>query len=180
MDQTVVTRLLALLALVAGAVAVAALVGRLLGDRAPAMLRPEIALGRRATIGLAGAVALVATLGSLYYSEVANFVPCRLCWYQRIGMYPLALLLGIATWRDDGGVRRYALPLAVLGGAISVYHYLIQWFPELQAGACDPTAPCAAFYVREFGFVSIPFMALMGFAAVATLLSSVRPHPEAP
>ena len=180
MELAVVTRFLALLALAAGLIAVGATIGRILGDRAPAVLRPDVTLGRRGTLTLAGAIATVSTLGSLYYSEVALFTPCRLCWYQRIAMYPLALMLPVAAWRDDAAVKRYGLLLAVIGGVIAAYHYLLQWFPQLDAGACDPTAPCAAFYVREFGFVSIPFMALMGFAAITVLLLSIPSRPETP
>lgn len=167
-----------MLSLVAGATGLWVLAARLLGERTPEALRPGVALGRQGAIVLATAVASVATAGSLYYSEVAQYTPCRLCWYQRIGMYPLVLVLGIAAWRDDPSVRRYALPLAAVGGIVSAYHYLLQWFPQLQTGVCDPGAPCAAFYVREFGFVSIPFMALMGFVAIGALLTTI--HTEAP
>src|SRR6266540_2558895 len=89
---------------------------------------------------LAFAVAAVATLGSLYYSEVANFVPCRLCWYQRIAMYPLVPMLGLAAARGDLSVRRYALVLAAIGAPISAWHILVERFPNLESGACDPDA----------------------------------------
>src|SRR5207342_697395 len=77
-------------------------------------------------VPLAFVVALIATLGSLYLSEVAHFVPCRLCWYQRIAMYPLPIILAVGWWKRDSGVRRYALPLAVVGACISVYHVLVE------------------------------------------------------
>lgn len=169
----------ALLALAAGLVvltaigtAVAARVGPA-GRRARAWFAELFSAGG---LWLAWLAAVIATLGSLYYSEIVGFVPCTLCWYQRIAMYPLTVLLGIAAVGDDRGVRRYVLPVATIGGMISAYHYLLQWFPGLEAGACDVDAPCAAFYVREFGFVSIPFMALSAFAliAIALLLSGGR------
>jgi disulfide bond formation protein DsbB len=116
-------------------------------------------------------VAAAATLGSLYYSEIAHYVPCDYCWYQRIAMYPLALILGIAAFRDDRSITRYAVPLAAAGGLISGYHYLIQQFPDLSTGSCSAAAPCTATWVWEFGFVSIPFMALSCFAAIVALLS---------
>ncbi|MFO8076803.1 MAG: disulfide oxidoreductase [Actinomycetota bacterium] len=119
---------------------------------------------------LAWLVALTSTLGSLYYSEVVGLVPCVLCWYQRIAMYPLVVLLGIAALRGDPGVRRYALPLAAIGAAIALGHYALEWAPVEQTAACDAEAPCGVPSFREFGFVSIPFMALSGFALVATLL----------
>lgn len=123
---------------------------------------------------LAWLVAVIATAGSLYYSEVAHFVPCEFCWYQRIAMYPLALVLGIAAFRRDTGIRLYAIPLAAAGALLSTYHYLLQQFPDLSAGSCSATAPCTAAWVWEFGFVSIPFMALAGFAAIVSLLAIAR------
>lgn len=76
-------------------------------------------------------VSLVAMLGSLYFSEVQGFIPCELCWYQRIAMYPLVLILGIATFTNDTKAPRYVLPLSLLGGSISVLHYLEQKFQGL-------------------------------------------------
>ena len=74
--------------------------------------------------------------GSLYYSEVAHYTPCALCWYQRIAMYPLVLLLGIAAFRRDIGIRLYAIPLAAIGAVISAYHYLLEWGIDVSRGAC--------------------------------------------
>lgn len=127
-------------------------------------------------IWLAWLMALVATLGSLYFSEVAHYEPCKFCWFQRIGMYPMALILGIAAFRKDTSIYRYAIPMTVIGGTISIYHYLIQHFPDLSAGSCSATAPCTAAWVWKFGFVSIPFMALACFAAIAALLLISRAY----
>lgn len=126
----------------------------------------------------AAVVTLVATLGSLYLSEVAMFEPCLLCWYQRIAMYPLPVILGIAAFRRDLSVRIYAIPLAAIGLAISVYHYLIQAFPALDSGSCAVDVPCAARYIELFGFVSIPFMAGTAFlfAIVALVIAGLRPY----
>ena len=127
---------------------------------------------RLAPYALAGAwiVALLATLGSLYFSEIAHFEPCRLCWFQRIAMYPLVLILGIAAWRRDSGVHIYAVPLAIVGAAISGYHYLLEWFPSIDAGACTVGVPCTLVWFREFGFISLPYLALSAFLLVITLL----------
>lgn len=125
---------------------------------------------RPGALGLAAAVAGVAMLGSLYYSEVADFPPCRLCWFQRIGMYPLAIVLPIAAWRRDRQIRWYALPLAVAGGLVSVYHVLVERFPSLESGACELTNPCSTIWVERFGYLTIPTMALSGFVLVALLL----------
>jgi disulfide bond formation protein DsbB len=119
---------------------------------------------------LAFAVAATATLGSLYFSEVANFTPCRLCWFQRIAMFPLAVTLLVAAVRRDRGVRWYVVPQALLGLCVSVYHYVIEWFPQLEKTSCEVTAPCTAVWFREFGFVSLAFMAGSGFLAVLALL----------
>ena len=134
------------------------------------------ALGVRA-IWMAWLVALVATAGSLIYSEVIHFEPCRLCWFQRIAMYPLAVVLLVGGFRRDLAVKLYGLPLALGGLAISVWHYLIQNFPALEgSGSCDPSVPCSAKYVDVFGFISIPFMAGAGFILIAVLLALyVRP-----
>ena len=136
--------------------------------------RIEVALNGN-ELWLAFAVALTASLGSLYLSEIAHLQPCKFCWYQRIAMYPSALILGIAAWRNDRAVRRYVFPLATIGGLIAAYHYLIQNFPELSTGAsCDPIVPCTAALIWEFDFVSIPFMALAAFSLIIVLLAVAR------
>ena len=128
---------------------------------------------------LAAAVALTCTLGSLYLSEVANYIPCKLCWYQRIAMYPLVPILAVATWKRDRNVIRYVAPLALIGSSISVFHYMLERFPQLSTSAsCDPAAPCTILWIWEFGFISIPFMALSGFAAITALLLWARPSPQ--
>lgn len=129
-------------------------------------------IGLRNGIGLAWLIATVATTGSLIYSEYYLFEPCRLCWFQRIAMYPLVLTLGVGWWKSDRTVTRYAVPLAVTGAGISVWHLANQWI--LTESTCEIGASCAVRYVTEFGFVTIPFMALSGFVAIAGLLLAVR------
>ena len=118
---------------------------------------------------LALIVAAVATGGSLYYSDGLGLEPCKLCWYQRIAMYPLVPLFAIGLWKRDLTVWRYAMPLVIIGFAIAGYHYLIQQVPSLEAGTCSATVPCTAAYFYRFGFVSIPYMAASAFAAIGTL-----------
>ena len=134
------------------------------------------AAGRRRLHGLradalrmAFSVAAVSTVGSLWFSEVGGFLPCELCWYQRIAMYPLVIILGAATWRGDPDPRWRVLPMSLVGMALSAYHYQLQLFPD-QGSSCDIAAPCTQQWVNEFGFVSIPFMAFCGFAAVTALV----------
>ena len=131
--------------------------------------------GLRSSLGssalLAGfGVAVLATAGSLYFSEVAHFEPCRLCWYQRIAMYPLVIILGIAAWRRDVSVRRYAVPVAVIGALIATYHYALEWLPWLDSGVCSATTPCTIVWFREFGFISLPYLALSAFLLILALV----------
>ncbi len=120
---------------------------------------------------LAFLVAATATLGSLYFSEVAHFVPCRLCWFQRIAMYPLSVILFVGAVRRDPAVRWYAAPLAVIGAGIAGYHTLIEWRPELDTGACEAFGPsCTDVWFREFGFVTLATMSLVGFLTILLLL----------
>ncbi len=119
---------------------------------------------------LAFAVALTATAGSLYFSEVAGFPPCALCWYQRIAMYPQVIILGIAAARGDAGVIRYAGPLAAIGALISIWHIGVERIPTLPSGSCSLDVPCSTIWVQVLGFVTIPTMALAGFLAIITLL----------
>lgn len=138
-----------------------------------ALRGPEAAeaLGTSNALWMAWLVALVATVGSLVYSEVIHFIPCRLCWFQRIAMYPLSVVLLVGAIRREVVAKYYALPLAVIGLGISIWHYVVQLYPSLEGGACDPNNPCSARYVEVFGFVSIPFMAGAGFMVIAVLLA---------
>ena len=115
-------------------------------------------------------VALVATLGILYYSEIADFIPCRLCWYQRIAMYPLAVLLLLAALRKDiRGGAIYAIPLALVGMGVAIYHIYIEYNPEAETAGCKIGASCAVKWIEELGYVTLPVLALTAFAAVLAL-----------
>jgi disulfide bond formation protein DsbB len=127
-----------------------------------------------AALVIAAMVAIGATLGSLYFSEIANFTPCKLCWWQRIAMFPLSAVLSIAAWRRDSLVRWYVLPVAFLGLGVSTYHYIIEWFPTLEKTSCDLEAPCTQVWFRTFGFSSLAFMAGCGFIAIITFLLCPR------
>ncbi|MDX1469792.1 MAG: disulfide oxidoreductase [Acidimicrobiia bacterium] len=142
---------------------------------------PEAAqrISNPAVLWAAWVVAAVATVGSLIYSEVIHFVPCRLCWFQRIAMYPMSVVLLVGAVRRDVAARFYALPLALTGLAISIWHNIVQLFPAAEGGSCDPAVPCSAKYVNVFDFISIPFMAGAGFTLIAVLLLFyVRPSNE--
>lgn len=168
----VAERTFGILALIALLVALGTLVA-LVARRVPSWLAHDVARP------LATAIAAVATGGSLLLSEVAGYVPCTLCWYQRIAMYPLVIILGVATWRRDRHVWRTALPLTTLGAIISVWHIVIERRPAL-GGVCDPAAPCAVRWVEEFGVLTLPTMALIAFVAIAVLTLAARPSAALP
>lgn len=173
MSETVptVSLFLALLSLVslAGA-AVASMLYFRARHRPIDKVSPTVRDLARLAIPLAWAVATVCTLGSLYYSEIAKFKPCPLCWYQRIAMYPFVLLLGITTIRQDRGIRIYVIAQAGVGALIALYHSYIQAFPpEGGSTFCTVDAPCTERFVWELGFISLPLMALSGFLFIIAL-----------
>jgi disulfide bond formation protein DsbB len=110
-------------------------------------------------------VAAIATGGSLFFSEIAHFFPCELCWYQRICMYPLSILTLLMAWHGDNRAARYLLPLPVVGAGVSVYHLLIENDVIKEPQACLASAPggCAFKWINEFGYITIPTLALTGF-----------------
>jgi disulfide bond formation protein DsbB len=168
MDEQTVSPLLALAAF--GAVFASLLVA--MGVDVPSASGFRRLVANRAQAG-ALAVAGAAMLGSLYYSEIADFVPCEFCWFQRIAMYPLAVLLLVATVSRQQIPVRYPVALAVIGLALSIYHYQLQLFPE-QATACSGAGgpPCSGRYVWEFEMVSIPFMAGCAFFSILVLYAA--------
>ena len=171
--------LLGLLAIAGTAVALVSLVTHQVAPSfAPTAWVVDI--GRQIGLQLAAVVAVTTTLGSLFMSQVAGFVPCELCWYQRIFAWPLSLILTVAAVRRDRTVWTYTLPLCLAGGAISIWHVLIERIPSLaESTACDATASCTVRWVWKFGFVSIPLLALTCFAAVATGTWMARSRPQA-
>lgn len=170
-----VSTALALLAIAAQAVIALVVVTWLLGFVLPPARR---LLGGAAFVidgvelWLAFAVALVAVLGSLFFSEFASFVPCRLCWFQRIFMYPLVpLLLALAIRRDRRGALFYVLPLTALGSLVSVYHLYIEAHPEAETAGCKVGGgSCAVKWIDEFGYITIPALALTAFAVISLLV----------
>ena len=127
---------------------------------------------------LAFSVAAAAMIGSLYFSEVAEYVPCKLCWYQRIAMYSLAVILLVAAVKRDHGITKYALPLAFIGAGISTYHYLLEWFPSIETDVCSIDVPCTTIWFREFGFATLSFMALSGFLLIIALMVALQTRKE--
>ena len=116
-------------------------------------------------------IASVATLGSLFFSEVMEFVPCSMCWYQRIFMYPLVLIFLINLLYPDEKVFKYSLPLVLTGLLFAIYHNLLMWeiIPE-SAVPCKQGVPCSTEYFEYFGFINIPFLSLFAYALILVLL----------
>jgi disulfide bond formation protein DsbB len=121
---------------------------------------------------LAWIVALVTTAGSLYYSEHLGFIPCELCWYQRILMYPLVFVLGVGWLRRDTKVWMTALPFIVVGAPLSLYHWLVERVPSFaESSSCSVVAPCSAPYFEKLGFVTLAWMCLSSFLLIGSLLA---------
>lgn len=122
---------------------------------------------KKHAIHLAWAQAAIATLGSLYFSEIKHFTPCTLCWYQRILMYPLVLIIAVGILRKDKKIYQYVLPLSTLGTLIALYHNLLQnkILPESVA-PCTLGASCTVRYSGYFGFLTIPLMSLIAFTII--------------
>ena len=120
---------------------------------------------------LAWVIALVATVGSLFFSEVMGLPPCVLCWYQRIAMYPLVLIIGSGIITQDSRMKFYALPLCLSGLIISIYHNLLYYgiLPE-SIIPCTVGVSCTSRQIEWLGFITIPLMALIAFACLALCL----------
>lgn len=127
--------------------------------------------GSQALLTAAWIVALVATLGALFVGEVMGQVPCVLCWYQRIAMFPLAVLLGVAAFRGDWGVRPYAVPLAIAGFAVAGFHSLL--YAGIVPEAIEPCGAgpsCASAEMTILGGLPLPFLSLAAFTAITLVL----------
>lgn len=174
MSTDTYTLIFAVLAVVAEAATVACAAAAVTGRWAA--LRRRVG---RYTLWAATAVAATCTYGSLYLSEVADYPPCRLCWFQRIAMYPLVPILGIAAVRRDQAIRLYGIVLAALGSIVSIWHLFVERFPNLEGSSCDPMNPCSIIWFERFGYLTIPAMALSGFLAIIAMLSLAPPTPAA-
>jgi len=119
-------------------------------------------------------VSLVATLGSLFYSEVAKYTPCELCWYQRIFMYPQTVMFFIALYKNQKIIHPYSLSLSALGGSIALYHYLLQ-MKIVDKSVCPVvgySVSCSESFVKQFGYITIPMMALTAFFLMIMFLTT--------
>ena len=113
----------------------------------------------------------VSMVGSLYFSEVAHYAPCKLCWYQRVCMYSVAVISLVAVIRRERSAAPYVLTLSLVGLVVSTYHYFVEWFPQLESRVCAVDVPCTTIWFRELGFLTMPSMA--GIAFIAIILTMV-------
>ncbi len=122
---------------------------------------------------LAFLVALVSTLGSLYYSMIRGFTPCEFCYVQRIFMYPQAILLGIAIWRKDYWMKFYGILLSVIGALIALNHVILQHTGSslIPCSAVGQSISCSKVFVMHLGYITIPAMALTGFVLMILALA---------
>jgi disulfide bond formation protein DsbB len=120
---------------------------------------------------------IVATLGSLYYSEIKHYIPCTLCWYQRILMYPLIIIIAVGILRKDKQLYLYVLPMSILGWIIALYHILLQngILPETVA-PCTLGASCSVKYTGYFGFITIPVMSFTAFTVITICMLLLRKY----
>jgi len=166
--------LLAVVAQLATLSAVVLAVGGRFSPRLADLRKRAVEAVAPSALTLAFLVASVCMAGSLYFSEVAHFSPCHLCWLQRFCMYPLVPILGVAIWRRTERVRPYAAVLAAIGAVIATYHVLLEHNPQWESSVCDPKNPCTLIWVERLGYLTIPTMALSGFALILTLLAVAR------
>ncbi|HET8528522.1 MAG TPA: disulfide bond formation protein B [Gaiellaceae bacterium] len=122
-------------------------------------------------------VAAIATGGSLFLSDVAGFVPCEMCWFQRICMYPLSILTLLTAWRGDTRAARYLLPFPVVGACVSIYHILIENHVVATPQACQVGAGCTVKWIDYFGYMTIPTLALTGFVLLIVFLGLAAAEP---
>lgn len=116
---------------------------------------------------LAWITSIIAMGGSLFFSEYMGFIPCTLCWYQRIMMYPLVIFLGLGFYHNDKNIYKYILPISIIGLITSAYHYALQKIPSMHEFAtCSSGVPCSGQYINWFGFVTIPFLAFIAFTII--------------
>jgi disulfide bond formation protein DsbB len=157
---------------VAVALAVVSGVASLLSRRArEAVGEGAASVGPQSLLLAAWVVAIVTTAGSLYYSLHAGYVPCELCWYQRIVMYPLVVVLGVGWLRGDRKAWITAAPFVVVGAPLSLYHWLVERVPAFaESSSCSAFAPCTAPYFEKYGYITLAWMCLSSFLLIGMLL----------
>jgi disulfide bond formation protein DsbB len=142
--------------------------------------RPDhwlVLIASRLGLPAAFGVTLISVIGSLYFSQFLLYEPCNVCWWQRVCMFPLILLLGIAWWKQDGGAKKYILPLSSIGAVFAAYNSYIQiWPPSSQHCALGGLVDCSSRYIFTLGFITIPFVSLIAFLLIFLFMVLWRPE----
>jgi disulfide bond formation protein DsbB len=169
-DTIVALSVLGIVGLVIAGKVILLLIAALAGVRRPIDWLRSLLWGYE--LWAAFVVSATATGGSLFFSEIANFVPCELCWYQRICLYPLSIITLLAALAGDFRIARYLLPLPVVGAGVAVYHLLVENGVVSESSSCLVSAPggCATKWINEFGFVTIPTLSLTACVLLIELL----------
>lgn len=138
--------------------------------------RKILAFIRKYALQSSFSVALIATLGSLFYSDVAGFEPCLLCWYQRIFMYPQTVLFGMAITKRDKKIADYGIALSAIGGVIALYHVLLQrnLLPNIACDAVGYSVSCSKEFITAFGYITIPVMSVTAFGLILIALIALK------
>jgi len=120
-------------------------------------------------------IASIATMGSLFFSEIMQFIPCSMCWYQRIFMYPLVLIFLINMLYPDDKIVKYAMPIVLIGWFFSIYHNLLMFdiIPE-SIVPCVQGVPCSTEYINWFGFITIPFLSFLAYSTILIFLLIIK------
>jgi len=160
---------LGLLGQIAAAGLLVAVVAAIASPRVRARLVTSWSALQRQALWAAWGVAVVATAGSLFFSEVADYIPCQLCWYQRICMYPLAVTLLVGALVRDRLAALYSLVFPLVGIAVAARHIYIEANPEAESASCKVGAPCSTKWIEEFGYITIPVLALTAFVLILIL-----------
>lgn len=121
-------------------------------------------------------VAATAAMGSLFYSEIAGYEPCKLCWFERIFMYPQAILFGVSLWKKDKGIVDYSIILSSIGALIAGYHYLLQLgvVSSVACSAVGYSVSCSKVFVMQYGYITIPLMAFTAFILLLLFMISFK------
>lgn len=128
-------------------------------------------MSRQSALFLAWIIAVVAVIVTLYNSVVDLMPVCTLCWYERIGIYPLVIILGIGAFVDDKRSAVYALPLSLISSVFALYHYMLQWHPQLESiGLCGLGPRCSDISFKYWGFITYPFLSLITSLVISVLL----------
>ncbi len=130
---------------------------------------------RQWSLFLTWLITLIVLLTTLYFSNVLGFPVCPLCWYQRICIYPLALIIGIATFRNDGDIALYTIPMTLIGMAFALLQYIEQIVPTFRPMlVCGQGASCHMMHIHYFGFITLPLLSLIACIIMTFLLFIVH------